>query len=198
VSGFFSLFFGKPKSPKSKIDKTIIEPSVRGTICPLTWGVNRVTPIIGYVGDVKITTTSVKMGKGGGGGGVKTNHYHMVGMHILSTGPGIELTAILQAGKNILKTNNGQPFIMKPDTFSSGSEVTLGNSEGTFRIYWGGEHERDINFVDERLAALTGVASKYPNIFYIVWDRKLLGEQKTWPQLDYEIFVAPKLWSSGG
>lgn len=184
-----SFLFPKAKMPKGKIDNSIIEPSTRGTIIPISLGINRVSPVIGWVGNTVLTSKKTSSGgKGGGGGDIKTTVYNMSGMHILSVGEGAAITRILMGGKTIF---NGR---LTPDNLSSGSQYSLAG-EGVFRVYWGGNTPavtKTYNTVDSRLAGFTGLASRYPYLFYIVWDTKTLGEQKTWPNLEYEIQVNPQ------
>lgn len=186
-----SFLFPKVKTPKPEIDRRVIEPSVRGSICPLSLGVNRVSPVIGWVGNTVITVREEDSGGKGGGGGDSTYTYiySMSGMHLLSIGEGAAITRISQGGKSIFEGR------LTPDNLASGAEYSLG-AEGTFRVYWGGNNPaiaKTYNMVDARLAGFTGVSSRYPYMFYIVWDTKTLGEQKTWPNLEYEIQVNPQL-----
>lgn len=177
------LLLGGKDKQTSDIDNSVVEPSLRGTIVPLTLGINRLTPIIGYVGDTLIVKKEADSGgKGGifgdGGGGQETITYYQSALHILSIGEGAELTRIIQGGKTIFNT------AITPSSHPSGSQLTA--SDGSvFRIYWG-EDDQDI---DSKLATLTGVTTRYPFMLYIVWNRKKLGTSKVWPNLEYEVFV---------
>ena len=164
---------------KSSLDNSVVEPSVRGTILSLSLGVNRLSPVIGYVGNTLVVKKEADSGgKGGGGGGAETTTYHQSGLHFISIGEGAELMRIVEGGKTILSGN------ITPSSHPSGSSLTA-NDGSNFRIYWG----EDLQPVDSGLASLTGLSSRYPYMMYIAWDRKRLGGQKTWPQLEYECFI---------
>jgi len=107
----------------------------------------------------------------------KTTIYNEVGMHIISVGRGKKLNAIYQAGKPI--TNGPVSRGSSPTT-----TVDLGK-EGKFTIYWGLDNQP----VDHHLQQLTGLASTFPHVFYIVWHPKRLGSQAVWPQLEYDVEV---------
>ena len=174
------LLLGGKEKQKSAIDDSVVEPSVRGTIIPLTLGINRLAPVIGYVGDtITKKTKSSSGGKGGGGGGSTTvTTYLQSALHILTIGEGAELTRITEGGKTIFDT------VITPSSHPSGSQLTS-SEDSVFRIYWG----EDGQSVDSGLAALTGVNTRYPFMMYIVWNRKKLGEGKVWPTIEYEVFV---------
>ena len=180
-----ALLLGRgQKAPKNPLDDSKSEPSVRGTLASNLLGRLRIGPVIGYVGDRVITKEDSGAGGGGkGGGGDKpqTTIYNEMGMHIISTGPGIRIKGIYQAGKQIL---DGE---ISSDTTQSGATVSLG-SEGSFRVYWG-TADQSPGGVDEGLAEQTGLNSSFPHIFYIVWDRKRLGQQAIWPQIEYDVEV---------
>ena len=180
--------FPTPKTPKPVFDNTIIEPAKRGTICPVSLGINRVSPVVGFVGGTRWVVASSGGGKGSGGSEQKQIYYSMSGIHFLSVGEGAALTRIYQNGKPIFEGR------LTPDNFASGSSFTI-LGEGTFRIYWGGNNPAvtdTYNTVDSSLASLTGVSTRYPYIFYIIWDQKALGTSKRWPNLEYEIQVNPQ------
>ena len=178
------MMLGGKDKQTSDMDNSVVEPSLRGTITPLSLGINRITPVIGYVGDTKIVKTQADSGGkggmfgGGGGDGPETIIYYQSALHILSIGEGAELTRIIQGGKTIFDT------VITPSSHPSGSQLTTPGGS-TFRIYWG-EGDQD---VDSKLSALTGVATRYPFMMYIVWNRKKLGDRKVWPNLEYEVFV---------
>ena len=173
------LLGGKDKQT-SEVDNNVVEPSLRGTIVPLTLGINRLTPVIGYVGDTTIVKKEADSGGkgGGGGGGQETITYFQSALHILSIGEGAELTRIAEGGKTIFDT------VITPSSHPSGSQLTATDGS-VFRIYWG----EDGQVIDSKLAALTGVTTRYPLMLYIVWNRKALGNSKVWPNLEYEVFV---------
>jgi hypothetical protein len=60
--------------------------------------------------------------------------------------------------------------------------VDLGKS-GSFKIYWG----EDTQPVNATLAAQMGVSSRWPNVCYIHWNAKRLGQSPIWQLIEYDI-----------
>jgi hypothetical protein len=176
-----AMYLLKPKMGNDNpLDDSRTEPSVRGTLSSFLLGRLRIGPVVGYVGGRKITKEKSPGGgggKGGGGSAPKTTIYNEVGMHILSIGRGKKLHGIYQAGKLI--TSGPVSRGSSPTT-----TVNLGK-EGSFTIYWG----LDSQPVNARLRNLTGLASSFPHVFYVVWDTKRLGTSAVWPQLEYDVEV---------
>jgi len=163
------------------LDDSRTLPSTRGSLSSFLLGRLRVGPLIGFVGGrmtTKESTGGGGGGKGGGGGGSdpKTTIYHESGMHIISIGRGKKLNAIYQAGQKITTS----PISRSSTT----ATVDLGK-EGKFTIYWG----LDDQPVSEHLYGLTGLASTFPHVFYVVWHKKRLGTNAVWPQLEYDVEV---------
>lgn len=178
-----SFLFPAPKNKKAAMDTKMIDPSVRGSIAPLSLGLNRVVPKVAWVGNTIALWSHAHADE------PKAWHYRMSAMHLLSIGEGNALTRIVQEGKTIWQGR------LTPDNFPSGSQLDLPSGEGVIRVYWGGNDPlitKTYNTIDTNLAAYTGVSSRYPYMFYIVWDTKWLGQQKTWPSLEYEIEVNPQ------
>jgi len=177
---FAAMFLLQPDMPESPLDDSKSQPSKRGILTTTLLGRMRVGPVIGFVGQRRITKEKAPGGggKGGGGSAPKTTIYNEVGMHIISIGKGRKIKGIYQGGKQILEDE------ISSTTTASGDTVDLEN-EGSFRVYWG----EDSQPVDTGLAGYTGVSSSYPHIFYIVWDDKRLGQNAVWPQIEYDVEV---------
>ncbi len=173
------MLSGKNKQG-SKIDDSVLTPSLRGAILPMSLGINRISPVIGYVGNTLVVKKETDSGGKGGGGGstTETITYHQSGLHFISVGEGIELTRIVEGGKTVFNTT------ITPSSHPSGSSLTALDGS-TFRIYWG----EDGQPIDTAMAALTGVTTRYPLMMYVVWDRKKLGQNKVWPNIEYEVFI---------
>ena len=156
--------------------------SERGTFIPWILGRRRVGPVIGWVGDRSITKEDPE----GAGGGKKDNTpkidiYHEGGWHILNSIPTYELTRIYQSGKIIFEGP------INSSSHPSGSLIDLG-TEGKFYIYWG-DHGAGVK--NSYLNGFVGVNSSWPNICFLVWNKKRLGPSAFWPQLEYEIYSKP-------
>lgn len=180
---YMSFLFPAVKTKRPAMDTKKIDPSVRGSIAPLSLGLNRVVPKVAWVGNTIALWSHAHADE------PKAWYYRMCAMHLLSIGEGSALTRIIQDGKTIWQGR------LTPDNFPSGSQLALPSGEGVIRVYWGGNDPtitKTYNTVDSNLAAYTGVSSRYPYMFYLVWDTKWLGQQKTWPSLEYEIEVNPQ------
>lgn len=152
---------------------------VRGTMLPLLLGYNKVSPVIGYVGNR--STWEKKVGEIDGGmfhnnTDITQTFYRESGIHFLCIGPAYRLSKITEGGNVIFDTEIAR------DSTPSGSEFTcFDEGESVFRIYWG----EDGQPVDTDLSALTGVATRYPYTCYIYWVKKDLGQSATWKSVEY-------------
>lgn len=173
-----SFLFPAQKQNKPALDTSLVEPSVRGTLLPLSMGLNRVSPVIGYVGNTLVLYSHAHADE------PKQYYYLDSGLHFLSIGQGKALTRIIKDGKTVFDS------YITPTTHPAGTTITIPATyfSDSFRVYWGDATQP----VDTVLAGLTGIASSYPYIMYIVWDRISLGTSKKWPTIEYEIFVAPQ------
>lgn len=154
--------------------------ATRGTFIPYVLGIRRIGPVFCWAGDRRSAKEKAQGGKGGIGSSPKVDVYYERGMHVLCAGPAFCLRRIYQHGKIIFEG----PITRK--SHPSGSRVDLG-SEGAFDIYWG-EPNQPINN-DLGVSTRIGIASRWPHICYVYWDEKRLGQQPTWPLLDYVIEV---------
>ena len=170
-----------------KLDKTAADApttlATRGSFLPRVIGRRRVGSIFAWAGDRGSHKESA--GKGGFFGPPGTKIWRESGWHLLAVGPGKVLHEILQANKTIFKGP------ITPDSHPSGTTVDLGK-EGSFRIFWG-EVDQPVNTFLGNAARNPeiGISSRWPHVFYIEWFQKRLGPSPMWPDLVYEIEVAP-------
>lgn len=166
----------KPKAASQ--DDFLGSTATQGAYIPLVIGRERVAPVFAFVEDA---TTFGLTDEGGGGtgfgkglGGVpQPPSYQENGLHILCVGPANLLSAIYQNGELIWKG------AITPVSHPSGSSVTLANSEGTFKVYWGFRDDPTIN---------VGLAtSRFPLAMKVLWEPKNLGQSRQWPRLEYEV-----------
>jgi hypothetical protein len=152
---------------------------VRGTMLPILLGYNKVTPVIGFVGN-RIAYEK-KVGEIDGGmfhsdKDITQTQYRETGLHFLCIGPAYRLNKITEGGNVIFEQE------ITPTTHPSGSQLTCTDEDkSVFRIYWG----EDGQPVDSDLAAVTGVSTRYPFTCYIYWPKKELGQQAQWKQIEY-------------
>jgi hypothetical protein len=168
--------FQKAGRNRMPFDSTLTALSQRGSYVPTVIGRRRVGYIFGWAGDRTRTDD---------------DQYFESAWHQLAVGPGYALHGIWENGKRIWSgtlTINDTP---------SGSQFTADRGAGRFRIYWGQPDQP----IDAYLAqttldkdgkpAFVGVASRWPKLMYVVWQRKKLGFAAQWPQIEYEIEVRP-------
>ena len=160
-------------------DDTQASAHVRGSLLPILLGYNKVTPIIGYVGNRR--TWERKVGEIDGGTfhsdeDITQTEYRESGLHYLCIGPAYRLDKIIESGNVIFDTP------ISRSTTPSGSQFTCTDPyRSVFRIYWG-EVDQPL---DAELALLTGVATRYPVTCYIYWVTKELGGRASWKSLQY-------------
>lgn len=149
--------------------------TIRGSFISWFVGIRDIGPVFAWAGDREIRKEA---GEGGGKGGPSTPEVDVTyeaGWHQLAIGPLTAIHQIRQGGRVIMNgkiTNESHP---------SGSTVDLGK-EGSFVVFWG-ETDQPINTFLGAANRVT-VSSRWPNIAYIVWNKKrLTGE--TWPLINY-------------
>jgi hypothetical protein len=152
--------------------------TTRGGYLPLLQGKRRVAPVFCWAGNRTVSHSKVDVGGKGGttAGSTDASTYYESGMQALVVGPAQKIYRITQNGEPILATT------IDSTTYPSGSTITLAG-EGSFNIYWG-EIDQP---VDSALATLSGVASRWPYVCYVFWNKKTLGASATWPSLEYEV-----------
>ena len=158
--------------------------ATRGSYIPLVKGRRRIGCVFGYAGKRQ---TKKEKPKGGGKGstfsGPKVDVFYEDGWHLLCVGPIWALHEIEQ---------NGVPIFTGPITavsHPSGSLIDLG-SEGKFRIFWG-EITQPINsYLGD--ASRVGVSSRWPQMCYIEWREKRLGQSPNWPTITYTVESRPQ------
>lgn len=165
--------------------------ATRGSYIPLVLGRRRIGAVFAWAGNrAVLQERGGGGGKGGafGGGDAPTQTiYYESGWHLLCVGPAFRLHRIWQSGKVLWEGPIDQI------TTPSGSRIDLG-LEGGFLIYWG-EENQPINSLLSSPQRI-GVNSRWPNVCYILWEQKRLGPAVTWPLIDYEIEVRPRLNSA--
>jgi hypothetical protein len=170
----------KSKSPIEDDKPTTL--TTRGSYTNWFVGVRLVGPVFAWAGDREMVKEAATGGKGSKGPDVDV--WYEAGWHLLGVGPCDELKTIRQGGKIIF---DGP---ISRTSHPSGTTVDLG-LEGAFVIYWG-EVDQPINTFLGNPARVT-ISSRWGNTCYIQWTRKRLGQNPTWPKLDYELARRPSL-----
>lgn len=156
--------------------------STRGSWIPNVLGRRRIGPYIAWVGDQ--TTINEQQGS------TIVEIVQESAWHIISTGPCDVLHKIYAGGSILFKGN------VNRNSHPSGSTVDLGEF-GSFNIYWGETNQPINTFLQGTfdpttgLFDRTGVASRWPNVCYIQWNNFRVGNQSTWPLLEYDIERRP-------
>lgn len=178
------LFKPKVKSPIQDKEPTVL--ATRGAYAPWIQGRRRTGHVFGWAGERETVQDGGAGGKGGGkgGGGGGITVYYEAGWHHLCVGPASVLYRIWQDGKVIYEP----PIPLTPGNTPSGSSVNLG-SQGTFRIYWGEKLQPIDNYLAD--PNRVGVASRWPYLCHIVWEKKRLGPSPRWPNMEYDLEVSP-------
>jgi hypothetical protein len=168
----------KPKTQTTR-DRTPTTISDPGGWIPLLIGRREVGPVFAYAGNRKYADESVNES----------------GVHFLIIGPGDVLNAIYGPdGTNILKDSDGNAVKLyrnEDDADAAGVDVFVSGSTfvtekyGAFRLYWGDDNE-PIDY-DMAAASRMGVASRWPRLMRISWDRLKLGPSPIWPELLYDV-----------
>lgn len=158
--------------------------ATRGSFIPLVKGRRRIGCVFGYAGQRQIKKEKPRGGgKGSTFSGPKVDVFYEDGWHLLCVGPVWALHEIEQ---------NGVPIFTGPITavsHPSGSLIDLG-SEGKFRIFWG-EITQPINtYLGD--ASRVGVSSRWPQMCYIEWREKRLGQSPNWPSITYTVETRPQ------
>lgn len=158
----------KPRTKNQRVDDSPTMTATRGEAIPPLLGRDRVGPVVGWAGNRKWFSFSE--------GAVATED----GWHELVVGPAARLHAIRSAGAIVWRG----PISI--ESHPSGSQIDI-PGEGSFRIYWGEPGQP----VDPLLAAVLGVASRWPNLCHVVWIGRNIGSLAQWPLHDYDVEVRP-------
>jgi hypothetical protein len=151
----------------------------RGSYIPWFVGRRRIGYIFAWAGqrDARNEHMDDSGGKGWFSGKRPTQRiYYESAWHQLGIGPVDILHGIYKSGRLIFQgpiTRTSHP---------SGTEIDLG-MDGSFFIYWG----ENIQPVNSILSSELGIASKWPYICFIVWNRMRLGTVAQWPTLEYDV-----------
>ncbi len=180
----------KPKPKSGLADKEPTTLTTRGSVLPRILGRRRTGPLFGWAGDRSSKSDSGRGGKGlFGGATAKQKVFYEVGWHQLTVGPAYGIYQIWQDGKPIL------PAPIFAGSNPSGTTVSCGD-EGDFDIYWG-EALQPVNTLLADVSRV-GVASRWPRVCYVVWNKKRLGPSPRWPVLEYDIEVRGTCTAVGG
>lgn len=180
LMGVAAYFLFKQKEPQVITDDKPTTATLRGAFVPLVFGLRRIGPVIGWVGD-RITTEECEDvgGKGDGGGQTCRTIFHERAIHFLGIGPGCRIHNIYVDGRCL--QNSYMDRILNP----SGSTLNLGAEWGSLRVFWGD--------MDQPLSPLVttefGIATRLPRVIRVEWDRFRMGANPRWPIIEYDLEV---------
>lgn len=181
----------RPKPDSPILDQRPTNDALRGGSIPLVIGRRRVGAKIMWVGDHSTESESAGGGGKGGGGDVKVKIHYERAIHALLIGPAHKLWGVYSNGSEIFKGP------ITPDSHPSGSTVNCGKP-GSFTIFWGEDDQDDIETATGiNFTSKWGFTSRFPNICYILWDKKRLGQVRQWTIMDYEVEVRAQVPASG-
>lgn len=173
-----------------KKNKTLVQDdkpttlATRGSFVPLVKGRRRIGFVFGYAGNRQIRKEKPKGGgKGSLFSGPKVDIFVEDGWHQLCVGPVWALHEIEQGGV---------PIFTGPITavsHPSGSLIDLG-AEGQFRIFWGEVNQPVNSYLGA--PSRVGIASRWPQLCYIEWRGKRLGQTANWPAMTYTVETRPQ------
>lgn len=174
ISMLAGALLGKKTQPRGPFDDKPTTLTQRGTMIPLLFGRRRIGYVMAWAGQRSSADTD------------RGRVYFEAGWHQLCVGPAYALHGIYENGKPIFTRT-----ITRSDT-PSGSVLTC-TDRSSFTIYWG-ECNQPVNTylaqggTDKRGKPLyPGVLSRWPNLCYVVWNKKRLGYAAQWPTLTYEL-----------
>lgn len=172
--------FLRKKNDKPISDDKPTTLTTRGSYCNWLLGIREVGPCVAWAGDREKKKEKVPGGKGLST--PKQDVWYEAGWHVIAVGPCNALHRIKQSGSVIFEGR------ITKESHPSGSTVDLGK-EGSFVIYWG-EIDQDVNtFLGD--ADRVGVSSRWPQLTYVVWNKKRLGPTPVWPVLNYVLERRP-------
>lgn len=150
--------------------------TTRGAWLQAIWGVHRVAPVVGWVGNRRERHVR------------RTLPQDIVedAWHLITVGRCTALTAIWKDGKLLWSGR------ITPESHPSGTTINfkITGFLSTFRIYWG----EDDQPIDDIVSANVTINSRWPGVCYIViFDQKIgtKGSTTAWPTLEYEITSRP-------
>ena len=163
----------KPSVPTPKADNEPTTLSDRGTRIPWLMGRRRVGSVFAWAGDRKSTNVD---------GALK---YRESGWHQLGIWQGYgAIRRIWRRGELIFEG------LITSKTHPSGSVVDLGDKHGSFAIFWG-EPTQPVNTFLAAPSRL-GIASRWRNACYVLWDPFKLGFSPVWDELEYDLELRPE------
>lgn len=178
AASYFLLNKGS-KNPDLNAEEELSNRNKKGEYLPVVYGTEVVGAFAGVRGDrFTVTRKTSGGGKGIGGKSPKVKVYVESGWHQISAGVHDKLTQITSNKEVIWEgqiTREGTP---------SGSTIVI-DQDNYFQIYWG-ENDQPIC---QDLVALSNipVRSRWPNLCYIFWGRRELGQSPIWEQHEYKI-----------
>lgn len=161
-------------------DFALSNTATQGSFVPLVIGRRRIGSVMAWVGDrwAKPPRRSKALAW----------LYEERSWQLLCVGPAKKLHAIWANGEQIFPDPNSA-YTTALDSTSNPSGSLIQIYRGDFRIYWG-EPDQPVNtFLAD--AGRVGIASRWPHMCYVVWERYGLEFQPIWPQIEYEIEVDP-------
>lgn len=165
----------KQKFPDAA-DDTPTTITSRGAWLQSLWGVHRIAPVVGWVGNRRERHVGKKFPK----------EIIEDAWHLLTVGRATALTAIWKDSKILWQGR------ITPETHPSGTTINfkIETFLSRFRIYWG----EDDQPIDDIISANTTIKSRWPGICSIVvFDQKIAdkGQVIAWPTYEYEIASRP-------
>ena len=175
----------KNVGPK-KVEDDAVTLAAPGDRSALVLGTDEIGPVYAWWGNDSIqieTANDAGKGLGAAAGGQETQIFYEEAVHVVGTGRMRALRRIKQSGDIIWEG------YITPVNSPDGSEITLDNAEGTFRIFYGGPNQ----LADEWAAdeGRIGVLSQWPQMPHVDWISKRLGQTKNWPEITYEAEFEP-------
>ena len=175
----------KNVGPK-KVEDDPVTLAAPGDRSALVLGTDEIGPVYAWWGNEEIRvekTNDAGKGLGASQEGQETQIFYEEAVHVVGTGKMRGLRKIKQAGNVIWEG------YLTPVNAPDGSEITLDNAEGTFRIFYGGPNPEPDEWAAD--ASRIGVLSQWPQMPHIDWIEKRLGQTKNWPEISYEAEFEP-------
>lgn len=149
--------------------------ATRGSFTAWWVGSRDVAPVFCAVGQRELRTEDAPCTGKGNLLTPQTDVLYENGWHVLGPGPMHQLDHIIEDGKQIWKGP------ITPESHPSGSVLQVDSGQA-FAIYWG-EYDQP---VDPLLSTtLVGIASRWPGLAHIVWQKKRMNAGPRWPLLEY-------------
>jgi len=193
------------RSSQSSMDVQSEQPSnqtARGGFIPVVMGRRRVASCFLYIGDRETKEEIIGYtsgGKGGGGGSVaiKQTVFLERGWIGLCCQRAFAVRGIYKDGRLLANSQFTKINV------ASGSRIDF-EKDGSALIFWGEDHPEfthPITQIDDEsmmlLQTITGVASKWHGVAFMIWDKLRLGQVARWGNMEYDIESAPPIELDG-